>query len=81
MAIIGEIKPTRIIDPVQLLRSLADEIEAGDYGDVTTVSIATFGDTGLEVTGGGVDSSPPTIAMVFHAAANKMSNSLIEFGG
>lgn len=80
MAIIGEIRPPAYRDPVRMLRNLADDIEAGKHEEVTSIAIATFGDCGLEVYGGGVDSPAPTIAMLFHAAANKMSNSLIEFG-
>ncbi len=62
-----------------MLRNLANDIENGDYGTVHTIAIATFGDAGLEVFGGGDDSVGPTVAMVFQAASMKMCQSLVDF--
>ena len=77
--VIGEIKPPDYKDPVKMLRNLADSIENGEYGTVHTIAIATFGDAGLEVFGGGDDSVGPTVAMVFHAASLKMCQALVDF--
>lgn len=79
LKVVGEIKPPEYRDPVKMLRNLADDIEAGKYGTVHTIAIATFGDAGLEVFGGGDDSVGPTVAMVFQAASMKMCQSLVDF--
>ncbi len=79
LKVVGEIKPPDYRDPVKMLRNLANNIEKGEYGEVHTVAIATFGDAGLELFGGGDDSDGPTVAMVFQAASIKMSQSLVDF--
>ncbi len=79
LKVVGEIKPPEYKDPVKMLRNLANDIENGDYGTVHTIAIATFGDAGLEVFGGGDDSVGPTVAMVFQAASMKMCQSLVDF--
>lgn len=77
--IIGEIKPPDYKDPVKMLRNLADSIEEGEYGVVHTIAIATFGDDGLQVFGGGDDSTGTTVAAVFNAASMKLCQSLLDF--
>ena len=79
LKVVGEIKPPEYKDPVKMLRNLADDIENGDYGTVHTIAIATFGDDGLQVFGGGDDSGPPTVGMMFQAASMKMCQSLVDF--
>lgn len=79
LKVVGEIKPPEYKDPVKMLRNLANDIEKGKYGEVTCIAIATFGDDGLQVFGGGDDSGGPTIAMVFQAASMKMCQSLVDF--
>lgn len=79
LKVVGEIKPPEYKDPVVMLRNLADDIEAGKHGTVHTIAIATFGDAGLEVYGGGDDSGGPTIAMLFQAANMYMCQSLVDF--
>lgn len=66
-------------DPVATLREIADQIEAGEYGDVWTVGLVLFGDT-LEVFGMGVDSDGPTIALLMNAAALRLARKLEEHG-
>lgn len=79
LKVVGEIEMPDYKDPVKMLRNLADDIEAGEHGEVTSVAVATFGDAGLEVYGGGIDSDPPTAGMMFQAAAMKMCQSLVDF--
>lgn len=79
LKVVGEIKPPDYKDPVKMLRNLANGIENGEYGEVHTIAIATFGDAGLELFGGGDDSVGPTVAMVFQAASMKMCQALVEF--
>ena len=81
LKVVGEIKPPEYKDPVKMLRNLADDIENGEHGGVTTIAIATFGDAGLELFGGGDDSVAPTVAMVFQAASMKLCQSLVDFVG
>lgn len=79
LKVVGEIKPPEYKDPVKMLRNLADNIESGKHGEVSTIAIATFGDDGLQLFGGGEDSVGPTVAMVFQAASMKMCQSLVDF--
>ena len=79
LKVVGEIKPPPYKEPVTMLRNLANDIEKGKHGEVTCIAIATFGDDGLQVFGGGEDSVGPTIAMVFQAASMKMCQSLVDF--
>lgn len=67
-------------NPVTMLRNLADRIEAGDFGDVSTIAIATFSDR-LEVFGGGADSEGPTCALLFNAAAMRFAREIEQYGG
>lgn len=66
-------------DPVKMLRNLAGQIEAGDFGEVGTIAIAIFGDT-LEVFGGGPDSDGPTCALVFQAASFRFAKEIESHG-
>jgi hypothetical protein len=66
-------------DPVATLRKIADEIEAGQYGEVGCVSVALLGDT-MEVFGAGVDSEAPSVAMLLHAGFMRLAGSLERHG-
>lgn len=74
-----ELPTSAIHDPVGMLRRLADDIEAGSYGEVGTVAVAVVGDT-LEVFGGGPDSAGPTVALVFNAAILRLARSIERHG-
>lgn len=66
-------------DPVKMLRNIADEIEAGDYGVVTTVAVALHGDT-MDVFGGGADSGSAVVALLFNAAGLRFARTIEEHG-
>ena len=66
-------------DPVKALRNLADDIEAGRYGDVSSCGVVLFGDR-MEVFGSGEDSEGPTIALLFNAAAHRFAKEIEEYG-
>lgn len=66
-------------DPVAALRTLADRIEAGEYGDVGCVAVAVLGDT-MEIHGCGPDSEAPSVALLFHAAFMRLSRSVEAHG-
>lgn len=66
-------------DPAATLRKIADEIEAGDYGEIGCVGVAILGNT-MEVFGAGIDSEVPTVALLLHAAFMRLSRSIEEHG-
>jgi hypothetical protein len=66
-------------EPVKSLRNLADQIEAGDFGEVTSCGVVIFGDT-MDVFGSGTDSAAPTIALLFNAAAHRFAKEIEGHG-
>ena len=66
-------------DPVKALRNLANDIEAGRYGDVSSCGVVLLGDR-MEVFGSGEDSEGPTIALLFSAAAHRFAKEIEEYG-
>ncbi len=73
MIVVGEIKPPEYKCPAKMLRNIADEIEAGDFGDVSTIVVALCGDT-YEMFGGGRDSGQEHCAFLFASAAARLHN-------
>lgn len=73
LKIVGEIKPPEYKDPVQMLRNLADAIEAGEYGDVETIVIALAADQGYEMFGGGRESSLEECAFLYATAHQRLA--------
>lgn len=72
LKIVGEIKPPEYKDPVQMLRNLADNIEAGEYGDVETLVVALAADQGCEMFGGGRRSSLEECAFLYATAHQRL---------
>jgi hypothetical protein len=72
LKIVGEIKPPDYKDPVKMLRKIADDIEAGAYGEVDTVAVALAAEEGYETFGGGLNSSIEHYAFVFASAAARL---------
>jgi hypothetical protein len=68
---------SNIRDVPGTLREVADEIERGDYGDVSTLGVAVMGDR-LEVFGAGDDSLGPSVALLFNAAALRIARAIEE---
>jgi hypothetical protein len=66
-------------DPVASLRRLADEIEAGDFGEVGCIGIALLGDT-MEVFGAGPDSDGTSVATVLHAGTMRLTKAVERHG-
>lgn len=79
MVVVGEIKPPDYRDPVKMLRNLADDIEKGEYGDVSTVAIALASDDGYSTFGGGRNSSKEACAFLFGSAHLRLLN--LPWGG
>jgi len=74
-----ELYPHNSRDPVASLRALADDIEAGVYGEVGTIGVAVLADK-LEVFGFGADCEGPSVAVTLHAGFMKISNAVMEHG-
>lgn len=67
-------------DPAATLREIADEIEAGRYGqEISTVGVVLLGDT-MEVFGAGDDSAGPSVALLLHAGFQRISNAIEQHG-
>jgi hypothetical protein len=66
-------------DPVTTLRILADEIEAGKYGDVGCLGLVLLGNE-LQVFGMGRDSEGPSVALLLHAGFLRLSRAIEEHG-
>ena len=69
LKVVGEIAPPDYKDPVKMLRNIADDIEAGEYGKIDTIVVATFGDAGLDTFAGGRESGMYASTYVFASAA------------
>ena len=67
-------------DPAATLRRLADQIEAGDFGDVGCAGLVILGNS-CEVFGMGRDSEAPSVGMLLHAGFMKLSRAIEEHGG
>lgn len=79
LKVVGEIAPPGYKDPVKMLRNLADNIENGEYGDITTIVAATWGDTGVCMFSGGKDSDMFHATYLFGVAHTRMLN--LALGG
>lgn len=63
-----DIAPPDYKDPVQMLRNIADQIEQGDWPNVSTIVVTLMCDSGHETFGGGRDSGMEHCAFVLGAA-------------
>lgn len=63
-------------DPAATLRVIADEIEAGNYGDVLEIGIAMNTGTSLEIFGTGPNSDAGTMCLLFTAALHKFARTI-----
>lgn len=79
LKIVGQINPPDYKDPAKMLRNIADDIDAGKFGDVETIVVATNGKDGLEMFGGGRASDAQCCAFVFGAAQVRILN--MPWGG
>jgi hypothetical protein len=63
--------------PAATLRVIADEIDAGKYGEVGCVGVVVLGDE-LVVFGAGVDSEGPSVHALLHAGAATLIQPMID---
>ena len=73
LKVAGVIEPADFKDPVKMLRKIADEIEAGEYGDVETIVVGLRGET-YETFGGGKLASLQDCGFLFGACATRLMN-------
>lgn len=66
-------------DPVATLRIIANEIEAGSYGEIGSIGLVLLGDT-MEVFGMGEESTPSTVALLFNAAIIRLASAIEQHG-
>lgn len=76
---IVELYPNNFRDAVAALRKIADEIEAGDFGNVGSVGVVIMGNK-MEIFGAGVDSEGPTMALLFQAASLRFAKMIESHG-
>lgn len=65
--------------PAATLRMIADEIEAGKFGEVGSLGVVLLGDT-MEIFGSGTDCEAPSIALLFSAATLRFARTVEEHG-
>ena len=80
LKVVGEINPPDYRDAVKMLRNLADDIEAGEFGEVNSIALVRFGDDGLHVHAGGRDSDAGTAMLLLMSGVNKLTGPLLEHG-
>lgn len=66
-------------DPVAGLRSLADQVENGEFGEVGQIGIVLLGDQ-MEIFGYGSDCEAPSIALMFQAAVLRFATTIEQHG-
>lgn len=70
---------TDVRDTAGVLRNLADAIEDGEYGDVSTVGVVVMGDE-MHCFSAGNDSEAAMVALLFNAAALRLARAVEELG-
>lgn len=74
------LRSTTIREVAPTLRKIADQIEAGKFGDVATCGLVLSGDA-MQVFGMGPLSEAPMVALLLHAGFARLSKYVEERGG
>ena len=72
LKVVGEINPPAYKDPVKMLRSLADAIEAGEYGEIEAIAVVSATAYGIDTFSGGKQCGLHATAFLFGAAHTAM---------
>ena len=75
LKVVGEIAPPPYKDPATMLRNIADEIDAGNYGSVETLVVILGGDYNAFF-GGGSRSEIEHCVFLCNAAVNQFGRVL-----
>jgi hypothetical protein len=78
LKVVGRIAPPDYKDPVKMLRAIADDIEEGQFTDVSTIVVALWGDEGVKTFGGGKDSDMFHCSYLFGVAQARLQNIPLE---
>jgi hypothetical protein len=74
-----ELYDSNFRDVAATLRVIADEIEAGKYGDVGCCGVVLMGDT-VEVFRTGSDSAAPSVASLLYAGFLRLMQPMVDHG-
>lgn len=61
------------------LRVIADEVDAGKFGEIGCAGVVLLGDQ-MQVFGMGPDSEAPSVALLLHAGFLRLSKSIEDHG-
>lgn len=67
-------QPGTLLDAAAKLRTIADEIEAGDFGEIRTSVVILVTDRQLAVFGHGPESSPGEARLALDLAAQQLAD-------
>lgn len=73
-ATVVEFKRPEYFNAASALRNIADDIEAGEYGEVATCAVTLKTSEGLDIFGAGPRSEIENVYFVFGAAMAAISN-------
>jgi hypothetical protein len=79
LEVVTTIYPSNFRDVAATLRAIADEVEAGKYGEVGCCGVVLLGDR-MEVFAMGPDSGAPSGALLLHAGFASMSRAVEDHG-
>lgn len=79
LKVVGRIDPPDYLDPVKMLRNLADDIECGDIPDVASIGIVTHGGGEFNIFSGGPDGDPLKVLALFNVAVHRISHARLGF--
>lgn len=68
-----------LVDVPDMLRKLADDIEAGKYGEPGSCAVALLANE-LEIFGFGLHAAGPSIHLLLLSAAHKIQHALVSHG-
>lgn len=79
LKVVGKIEPPAYLDPVQCLRNIADDIEAGVIAPVDAIGIVTHGGGEFNLFGGGRYGDPSNLVLMFNVASHRISHAQLGF--
>jgi hypothetical protein len=79
LSVVKTLYDSSLLDVPAKLRALAEEVEAGKYGQIGTCAVSMLGDR-LNVFAFGSDSSGPSAAIVLHAGFNMLARPIEQHG-
>lgn len=78
MAELHVLRETSLLDIPAVLRALASDMEAGDYGAVNACVVVWDSESGLDVSYSGTGEAAPNAHLLLHAGAAKMMHAVMQ---